>query len=147
MKVLLALLIGLVSACSFAQPASTNAANVRFEAVDIFVDAQSESLAAYQLEFTVTNAVAKIVGIEGGESPAFREAPFHDPKAMQHERVVIAAFSTAKPLPSRNTRVATIHLQVSGQGTPKIELQLEAAANARGQKISVKTSFEMRAKK
>ena len=52
------------------------------------------ALAAYQIEFSVTNILTKIVGIEGGQHPAFREPPFYDPKAMQQERVIIAAFST-----------------------------------------------------
>ena len=80
MKLALAILFTLLCGNAFAQPVSTNNAAVRFVAVDIFVDSQDKSLAAYQLEFSVTNGVAKIVGIEGGEHPAFREAPFYDPK-------------------------------------------------------------------
>jgi hypothetical protein len=125
---------------------TTNSANIRFRAVDVFVDSPDKPIAAYQIDFSVTNGVAKIVGIEGGEHPAFREAPFYDPKAMQHERVVIAAYSTEKQLPSGKTRVATIHLQVAGDAEPQLGLRLEVVADADGKKINAKTSFEMRAK-
>ena len=128
-------------------PKNTNSTNVRFAAVDIFVDSQDKPLAAYQLEFSVTNSVAKIVGIEGGEHLAFREPPFYDPKAIQSERVIIAAFTTGKQLPTGKTRVATIHFQILGTAEPQIELGQQVTADSRGEKLSAKTSFEMRAKK
>jgi hypothetical protein len=126
---------------------STN--TVRFQAVEIFADSQTNTLAAYQLEFTVTSGNAKIVGIEGGEHPAFAEAPFYDPKAMQHERVILAAFSTqpANELPTGRTRVATIHLQISGTDEFKFETKLATAASSDGSKIAVTISAtEKRAK-
>ena len=146
MRLALAILFALLCGNSFALD-STNKTSLRFEAVDVLLDSEAKPFAAYQLEFAVTNSAAKIVGIEGGEHAAFRGAPLYDPKAMQHERVVIAAFSTDKQLPSGKTRVATIHLQVSGDAEPKIELRLQVIADADGKKISAKTSFEMRAKK
>src|SRR5215471_20061320 len=85
-----------VSAFAIAQQPGPDAP-VRFVAVGVYVDSKQKSLAAYQIEFSVTNTVAKIVGIEGGEHQAFLEPPFYDPKAMQHERVIIAAFSTNEP--------------------------------------------------
>jgi hypothetical protein len=134
-----------VNASAFAQ--STN--SIRFQSVEIFADAQTNALAAYQLEFTATSGNAKIVGIEGGEHPAFAVAPFYDPKAMQHERVILAAFSTvsADKLPTGKTRVATIHLQISGANELKFETKLTTAANSEGQKIAVTISAtEKRAK-
>ena len=126
-----AVLVAMVffSASAFAQPTNTN--GVRFQAVDIFVDSKDVALAAYQLEFAVASGNAKIVGIEGGEHPAFAEAPFYDPKAIQHERVILAAFSThaADKLPTGQTRVATIHLQISGSGELKFETKLATAAS------------------
>jgi hypothetical protein len=99
----------------------TNEAPIRFRAVDIFVDSKDKPLAAYQLEFSVTGADAKIVGIEGGEHAAFSTPPFYDPKAMQQERVIIAAFSTnaVSRLPQGRTRVATIHLQTRATSEPE----------------------------
>jgi hypothetical protein len=135
------------SASTFAQTAATN--TIRFQPVEIFADSATATLAAYQLEFNVTSGNAKIVGIEGGEHPAFAEAPFYDPKAMQHERVILAAFSTvsADKLPTGKTRVATIHLQISGANELKFETKLTTAANSEGKKIAVTISAtEKRAK-
>ena len=114
---------------------------VHFRAVDVFVDSGNKPLAAYQLEFTAS-AGAKIVGIEGGERAAFKEAPFYDPKAIQHERVIIGAFSTAKAdkLPTGKTRVAAIHLQLIGNETPRYEVKLSAAATVDGKKIPAQAS-------
>jgi hypothetical protein len=128
-----------------AQEASQGAP-IRFRAVDVYVDSKDKPLAAYQLEFSVTNGNAKIVGIEGGGHPAFSEPPFYDPKAMQQERVILAAFSTAAAdkLPTGKTRVATIHLQVSGGVEPKFELKLQTIAGSNGNKIIAEPSAEER---
>jgi len=110
---------------------------LHFRAVEVFVDSTNKPLAAYQLEFTASGGGAKIVGIEGGEHAAFKEAPFYDPKAMQHERVIIGAFSTAAAdqLPSGKTRVATIHLQTIGSEPLRFQVRLTAVATAGGKKI------------
>jgi hypothetical protein len=138
LKLWLTILICVLAAPLFAQQ-PVEELQVRFRAVDIYVDSANTPLAAYQLEFTVTNGVAKIVGIEGGAHPAFREPPFYDPKAIQEERVIIAAFSTEKPenLPNGKTRVATIHLQTIGTEPPVFQLKLETAADSSGNKIPV----------
>ncbi|MBE0542030.1 MAG: hypothetical protein IH623_11630 [Verrucomicrobia bacterium] len=119
-----------------AQSSTSAKEDTRFVAVDIFVDSKEKPLAAYQLEFSVTNNAAKIVGIEGGEHAAFAEPPFYDKQAMQRERVIIAAFSTAKELPAGKTRVATIHLQINDTNELKIETKLATAASADGNKIA-----------
>ena len=146
MRIFLAILLTLACGRISAQPADEAA--VQFQAVDIYVDVKEQPLAAYQLEFAVTNlaCAAKIVGIEGGESAAFSEPPFYDPKAMQHERVIIAAFSTnaVSSLPKGKTRVATIHLQTSRAAEPEFELKLEAAADSNGNRIPAETSVEER---
>ncbi len=118
----------------------------RFAAVDIYVDTKQQPLAAYQLEFAVTNYSATIVGIEGGEHAALAEPPFYDPKAIQHERVILAAFSTNAPalLPHGKTRVATIHLYVLGQLDPEYQLKLQVAADANGNKIPAEVSTQER---
>src|SRR5436190_21520886 len=128
-----------------AQPAATNQ-TVRFQAVDIFIDSKETPLAAYQLEFQVKTGDAKVVGVEGGEHSAFKDAPFYDPKAIQQERVIIAAFSTtaADKLPKARTRVATIHLQITGHQKPEFHLRLETAATSNGNKIPVAGTFEER---
>jgi len=110
------------------------------------VDSAGTPLAAYQLEFVATNGTAKIVGIEGGTHPAFRNPPYYDPKAIQHERVILAAFNTAAPdqLPTGKTRVATIHLQTIEGAPPAFELKLRTAADSKGNKIPVQISFEQK---
>jgi hypothetical protein len=130
----LAILFCTVAISLFAQPPVA----VHFRAINIYVDSDRTPLAAYQLEFSVTNAPVKIVGIEGGSPKAFREPPFYDPKAMQGERVIIAAFSTEaqEHLPSGKTRVATIHLETSGETRPVFELKLQAAADPAGKRIA-----------
>jgi len=114
------------------------AADVHFRAIDVYVDSGSTPLAAYQLEFSVTNVPTTIVGIEGGSPKPFREPPFYDPKAMQGERVIIAAFSTEAPehLPSGKTRVATIHIVTTGNARPAFALKLQTAADSKGKRIS-----------
>ena len=52
---------------------------VRFAAVDVYVDATDKTLGAYQFELTAEVGEIAIVGIEGGEHPAFAEPPYYDP--------------------------------------------------------------------
>ena len=138
---LLAALLGTL----LAQPATTDK-TVRFQAVDIFIDSKETPLAAYQLEFLVKTGDAKVVGVEGGEHAAFKDAPFYDPKAIQHERVIIAAFNTTSgdKLPTGKTRVATIHLQITGERKPDYAVKLETAATLEGRKIVVEATREER---
>lgn len=128
-----------------AERAPAKAGQGRFGAVDIFVDSGTEPLAAYQLEFSSAGS-AKIVGIEGGESPAFSHPPYYDPQAMQGERAILAAFNTASAdkLPKGKSRVATIHLQIGVEDVPKIRLKLHTAASGDGHPISVQISFTER---
>ena len=144
--VVLLMLFFVLAARLPAQQPATEEGRSRFCAMDIFVDSGSTPLAAYQLEFAATNGVAKIVGIEGGEHSAFRQPPFYDPKAMQHERVIIASFSAAPAasLPTGKTRVATIHFQTAGTQLPQFELKLQTAGDSQGNKISAQASFQER---
>jgi hypothetical protein len=135
----IALFFGLAAGLFAQQQPATEEGRTRFCAVDIYLDSKGSPLAAYQVEFAVTNAAAKITGIEGGEHPAFAQPPFYDPKAMQRERVIIAAFSTepAAKLPSGKVRVATLHLQVPAPAKPEYYLRIEVAANPEAKRISV----------
>ena len=146
MKTLLTILCFGLAAGLLAQQPALEEGRSRFGAVDIYVDSGSTPLAAYQLEFAATNGVARIVGIEGGEHPAFRQPPFYDPKAMQHERVIIASFSTAAAtdLPTGKTRVATIHYQTTETQPPRFELKLQTAGDAQGNKLPAHASFRER---
>ena len=145
LSILLVLVFGLAAELP-AQQSADEEGRARFCAVDIFIDSGSTPLAAYQVRFAITNGAAKIVGIEGGEHPAFRQPPFYDPKAIQNEVAIIASFNTspAAQLPSGKTRVATIHFRTTGSRSPQFELKLQTAANAQGTKIRCDVSFEQR---
>lgn len=122
---LLALLLG-----QAAPPAAPT-----FGTLDIVVDSQDEPLAAYQLDLRDASGAARIVGIEGGEHPAFREPPRYDPRAIENDRAILAAWSTrpAAELPTDATRLVTVHYMT--QGSPKWELTLVAAGDAEGRRI------------
>jgi hypothetical protein len=118
----------------------------RFGAFDLFVDSGDRALAAYQIEFIATSGDVKIAGIEGGEHAAFHQPPYYDPRAIQHERAILAGFNMASSdkLPRGRTRVATIHVRIGNEREPKFELKLHTAATSDGQPISVQTSFKER---
>lgn len=114
----------------------------RFEAIDVFVDSGLQSLAAWQLELKSTADDVQIVGIEGGEHPAFKEPPYYDSRAMNSNRVIIAAFSTEDNLPSGRSRVARIHVQVRGPEARTWMSELTTAATADGTRIPAVISIQ-----
>ena len=125
-------------------PQDSEAPSITFATVEVFIDAGDEALAAYQLMFNADDAGSvRIVGIEGGAHPVFAEPPYYDPAAMQSERVVIAAFSTAdaEGLPRGATRVATIHVQYTGGTAPVFETALDVAATVGGREIDAKITW------
>lgn len=113
---------------------------IRFEWVDAYIDPQGHSLAAYQFELKAMGADVALVGVEGGEHPAYVEPPYYDPKANLHNRIVIAAFNTGENLPSTKTRVARIMVRVSGTADPKYSAKLEVAASADARPIEANIS-------
>ena len=128
-------------ACAAAQEAAPEAAPaVRFEAVDVYVDSGKGELAAYQFELAAEVGEVKIVGIEGGEHAAFTDPPYYDPAALAHNRVIIAAFNTGADLPTGNTRVARIHVQVTGPEAPQYAVKLHVAASGDGKEIQATAS-------
>ena len=135
-----ALLILLVAGAPFGaseDPITTTSLASRFATVDLFVDPHDNPLAAYQLEFVADRARVTLVGIEGGEHPAYAQPPYYDPKALSGNRVILAALSTATDLPRSRTRVATLHLRVTGGDTePTYEAKLEVAGNPQGKPIA-----------
>ncbi len=120
--------------------ANTN--NVRFTPVAIYIDSGDKPLAAYQFELKATVGRIKIVGVEGGSHAAFKDAPYYDPAALANDHIIIAAFNTGTDLPTGRTRIATVHLQITGDAEPQYELNLMAAANAEGQNIPAKLTLE-----
>jgi hypothetical protein len=111
------------------------AASPRFSYVDVYLDAKAESLAAWQFEFAAEKGRVTVVGIEGGEHPAFaKNPPYYDPAALGQNRVILAAFSTDNDLPKGRTRIARIHLMIEGD-EPKYAAKLVVAANSAGKTI------------
>jgi hypothetical protein len=140
-------------------------AKVRFAPVHIYLDPAGKPLAAYQFELVCATPIkrfppeednasrlryepqVKIVGVEGGEHPAFKEAPYYDPAALQNDRIIIAAFNTGSDLPTTRTRIATIHLQITGDAEPKYELKLIATADTNAEEITAELILESGASK
>lgn len=114
---------------------------IRFEAVDVFIDSGDQMLAAWQLELQSTEDAIEIVGIEGGQHAAFSQPAYYDPEAMNGNRVVLAAFSTAENLPRGKTRVARIHIQCQGRNVTEYRTSLVVTADAEGEAIPAKLSI------
>jgi len=115
---------------------------VRFAPLHVYIDPGSRPLAAFQFELKTTAGQIEIVGVEGGEHKAFKEAPYYDPAALAQNRIIIAAFNTGSELPKKRTRIATIHLQIIGDIEPEYELKLTVAADSDGEEIPAEISYE-----
>ena len=115
----------------------------RFRPVEVFVDSSGAPLAAWQLE-VIADGEAQIVGVEGGASPAFAEAPAYDPEALAGGRIILAAFSLrdAAELPRGRTRVATVHVREPG-AAPRYSVRLQAAAGPDGTPIPATASLDL----
>ena len=114
----------------------------RFSPLHIDIDSGRRSLAAYQFELKTAAGRIEIVGVEGGQHKAFKEAPYYDPAALAKDRIIIAAFNTGRDLPKERTRIATVHLQIIGEIEPEYELKLIVAADEEGKEIPAKISYE-----
>ena len=121
-------------------PASSQPA-IRFTYVNVYIDSKDQPLAAYQFELKTTAGSVEIVGIEGGEHQAFAEPPYYDPAALRNDRVIIAAFNTGKQLPTGKTRIARVHLQISGDESPQFSVDLQVAGSTDGQTIEANISI------
>jgi len=114
-----------------------------FVPVDVYVDCGTKRLGAYQVEVVAQEAT--IVGLEGGESKAFGEAPYYDPAALQGNRIIVAAFSTQEDLPTGMTRVARLHMMVNGGGLaggmPQMTQTLVVATDGQGRTVDAKLTL------
>ena len=136
---IIAIILALLTVLLSVAPAQTSEPSVRFATVDVSVDPKGQPLAAYQLEFVADAQRVKLVGVEGGDHAAYREPPYYDPAALSRHRVILAAFSTSSDLPRSATRVARLHLQITGNEKPAWEAKLMVAADAGAQKIPAAT--------
>jgi hypothetical protein len=117
-------------------PASAPAPErVSFVPLHVFIDPGGRPLAAYQVEVVATAGDATLVGIEGGDDPAYSDAPYYDKRAMRKQRLIIAAFNTGTALPTAPTRVATLMFRVAGTVEPHYAATLQVAASSDGKPI------------
>lgn len=132
-------------ALSKAEQVPTAGTADRFRVVDVFVDTQAQPLAAYQVELSAPAGTVRIVGIEGGDPEVFRDPPHYDPRAIQSERVILAAFTTAPEarMPAGRCRVASVHLQIVGDAEPSFAVGLHAAASAAGTRIPAQVTITL----
>ncbi|MGQ9589648.1 MAG: hypothetical protein ACUVYA_05055 [Planctomycetota bacterium] len=120
-----------------------SAGGIRFRALDVFVDAGAEALAAYQVEISaesdgheaMSGTEPKIVGVEGGEPEAYASPPYYDPAALQGGRIVLAAFTTADAPPRGRMRVARIHMAEPEGTEVRCSTRLVVAAAPGGSRI------------
>lgn len=104
----------------------------RYTWVDAFIDPHGQPLAAYQFELKSSGGGAvTLVGVEGGEHPAFAPPPYYDPRANVQKRIVIAGFNTGDDLPKARTRVARVMVRVTGHPTYSATLQVAASQEAK----------------
>lgn len=122
-------------------PGDVSEQTVQFEAIDVFVDSGAHPLAAYQFELASQTEGVEIVGIEGGSHSAFSNPPYYDPRAMNNNRVILAAYNTGKDLPSGRSRVARVHVQVRGSGNRAYRTALTASATLNGEQIPAELSI------
>ena len=115
---------------------------VRFAPLHIYLDSGNRSLASFQFELKAATGQIEIVGVEAGEHEAFSEPPYYDPAARMQNRIIIAAFNTGQNLPKGRTRIATVHLQITGETEPQYGLSLTVAGDAEGNEIPAKLTFE-----
>jgi hypothetical protein len=121
---------------------SSDEPKFRFAPLHIYIDSGRNPLAAYQFELKTAAGQVKIVGVEGGEHPAFTDPPYYDSAALTQDRIIIAAFNTGRNLPTGRTRIAAIHLQITGDIEPEYKIELTAAADAEGKEIPAEITFE-----
>ena len=138
----IALLATAVAVATERIPAGDSATgSIRFRPVHVYVDPSGAPLAAYQIEIVVDGS-ATIVGVEGGDHPAFWRPPHYDPAALAGARIVIAAFDTGADLPTQRTRVATVHMRESGSVEPSYRATLQIAGGSDGRSIAATVTLE-----
>jgi len=130
-----------VTAVTGAQAVEPAQGPIRFRPVHVYVDPAGAPLAAYQLEIVV-DGNAMIVGVEGGEHPAFAWPPHYDPAALTGGRIILAAFDTGTELPTQRTRVATVHMRETGSVEPSYHATLQIAGGPDGRPIEATVELE-----
>lgn len=113
-----------------------------FVPVSVYVDSGDKSLGVYQVEIKVLKGDAKIVSVEGGEHKAFEEPPYYDTAALMKGRIILAKFSTQDDLPTGRTKVATLHMQVTGDVAPEYAVVVNVVGDGDGKAIAAAVTVE-----
>ena len=122
-------------------PPTPQQAPTRFGTVDLFVDSAQTQMAAWEMEFKATTGQVEIVGIESGDNPDFHDPPYYDPAALKSNRIIVGAFNVKNDLPAGKTRVARLHLHISGAQRPVYAVNLVVAGDKEGKPIAAQASF------
>jgi hypothetical protein len=118
---------------------------VRFFPVEVWGDAGTNRLAAYQVSLECVSEEVMIIGIEGGSHPAFEDPPSYDPRAIQGNRLIAAKFSLKQEseLPTGMIRLFTVHLQAPRDAEPEFMLNVMAAGGPGGGRIPLQCSLAL----
>lgn len=110
----------------------------RFTTLDVFVEPAGKPVAAFQIQLQFEDGTT-VVGVEGGEHAEFKKAPYYDPKAIQKDRIIVAAFSVAAPndLPKTRTRLLTLHLQTPSEKPVAFKIKKQLVSDHTGKTIDV----------
>lgn len=106
--------------------------DLRFETRDVVIDPRGTPLAAWQVRIVDPSGRARIVGVEGGADRVYAEPPHHDPRALSRGAIVLAAYDTTHAGPSTPSRVARVHIAVTGAADVVFDVTLEVAASPGG---------------
>jgi len=134
------LVVGGSTARQQVEPAPVQESQPRFAWVDAWIDSHGQPLAAYQFELKSSGGGVTLIGVEGGEHPAFTPPPYYDPKANLQNRIVIAGFNTGDDLPRGRTRVARVMVRVTGKASYTATLQVAASSEAKPIDASISVS-------
>ena len=131
--------------CVLAMPANA-ADEPRFASVDVYLDS-AEPVAAWQFELSDKRRSMKVVGVENGDSAAYPRAPYYDREAVRlgtADRIIVADYSVVdtSELPTGYTRIATVHIMLSGSDDADLEITLITAVGADGIATDAAISLE-----
>lgn len=113
-----------------------------FGTIVVTLDPAGQELAGWQLRADFGKSDARIVGVEGGEHPAYADPPHYDPKALNTGEIILAALGSNEELPTDATIVAILHVEHDRSGLPPLEISEVVAVGADGNEITVTVTQE-----
>ena len=140
-RFLLSLLMTVLVLPLLSQQDKAPAATKVFQAYDLYVNISRGSVAAWQLEIKFPAQQAKIVGIGGG-SGVFSEPADYDSKALTSGRIILAAYSLEKDLPSGRVHLGRLQTYENKGAFASAEITLQALADAGGKNLNGHLTLE-----